>query len=213
MTDSLFNDAAGSTPNGKNASEPEEVLNERDINWPEGYSTTESIYNFYRRLVNRFHRKLNNSYIAEICADKVIENLVRNPPLQKQLDAYLNGKSGQVNRRLVDGSRDPRYRQDRLTQSLFEKNEENESQNEEGIPEKLAQPVVEDTALLNEELMELSQAFASCLTELERACMILRFVDDRSAEEVAEILHIKSNYVDTLVRRARIKLKAARESF
>lgn len=58
----------------------------------------------------------------------------------------------------------------------------------------------EETYVLNEGQAEIVAAIAS-LSERQRACIVLRYYDDLTEREIAEVLHLSPNSVKTHIRR------------
>lgn len=207
MKDPLSNDPSGSTPID-NSKEPMKILGEGNRPWYEGFSTTEACYNFYQKILTTVLPRFRYSrYLAEVCTDKIFENLLLKPPTSKQRDAYLKGKTGQIRRRMIDTWRSPLYHEEGATQNFYIQDERAQDKNNESVLKELSQPSAENTFFESEVRRELYRAIEDYLTPRERACLVLRVYDNKSAKEVAQMLGITPDSVNTAVNQAKEKLR------
>jgi RNA polymerase sigma factor (sigma-70 family) len=195
---------AGSLPAPKEK-QPASTQGERDHAWYEGL-TQDQYHRHYEAVWKRAYLIVGDPHEADLVANKVMDEIWQreSPPSQADIEAHLRTLATS---RSIDRNRTPAHRLRMKCHSIIQKNDEGEEY--EALPETRSYPGAEEELLYEYDRERFAQQLAQAiirLSDVQRSCFVLRFLDLMKPEEIAQRLRIPVDTVYTESYRARNRI-------
>jgi RNA polymerase sigma factor (sigma-70 family) len=182
--------------------QPVILVEERDQPWYEGISPNQ--YDEYRQLAwNVALMIVGYPDEAEEVAGKTMYEIERrkHPPSKAEIGAHIRTLA---RHRAIDSYKSSKHKARMMLKSIVRKN--NDDEEYEGIPGSCCTPGAENEVVAKEDLelliLRLKQGL-TCLSDMQRICFVLHFVEGMEIKDIAKKLNVSASDASTAVYRAK----------